>query len=45
VQRTGPRIGHLLVVAHNPGVSELMHDLLPQGSAAHWHGGAVLDRL
>jgi phosphohistidine phosphatase len=30
VQRTGPRIGHLLVVAHNPGVSELVQHLLPQ---------------
>jgi len=30
VQRTGPRIAHLLVVAHNPGVSELVQHLLPQ---------------
>ena len=29
-QATGPRIGHLLLVAHNPGVSELMQMLLPQ---------------
>ena len=31
VQRTGPRVGHLLVVGHNPGVSELLQRLLPQG--------------
>lgn len=30
VQATGPRVGHLLVVGHNPGVSELMQLLLPQ---------------
>ena len=31
VQRTGPRVGHLLVVGHNPGVSELMQHLLAHG--------------
>jgi phosphohistidine phosphatase len=35
IQRTGPRVAHLLVVAHNPGVSELMQLLVPKGE----HGG------
>ena len=30
-QDTGPRVMHLLVVAHNPGVSELVQLLVPQG--------------
>jgi phosphohistidine phosphatase len=30
VHATGPRVAHLLVVAHNPGVSELVQLLLPQ---------------
>jgi phosphohistidine phosphatase len=30
-QDTGPRVMHLLVVAHNPGVSELVRLLVPQG--------------
>jgi phosphohistidine phosphatase len=29
-QATGPKITHLLIVAHNPGVSELVDTLLPQ---------------
>jgi phosphohistidine phosphatase len=29
-QATGPRISHLLIVAHNPGLSELLDVLLPQ---------------
>jgi phosphohistidine phosphatase len=28
---TGPRIAHLLVVAHNPGLSDLIHQLVPRG--------------
>jgi phosphohistidine phosphatase len=30
VQGTGPRVAHLLVIAHNPGVSELAQLLLPK---------------
>jgi phosphohistidine phosphatase len=33
-QRTGPRVQHLLVVAHNPGVSELVQLLVPAGDRA-----------
>jgi phosphohistidine phosphatase len=29
-QAAGPRITHLLIVAHNPGISELVELLLPQ---------------
>ncbi len=31
VQGTGPRVAHLLVIAHNPGVSELVQQLVPEG--------------
>ncbi len=31
VRATGPRITHLLVVAHNPGLSDLIHQLVPRG--------------
>jgi phosphohistidine phosphatase len=41
VQATGPRVGHLLVVGHNPGVSELMQLLLPQRGAAGLATAAV----
>jgi phosphohistidine phosphatase len=30
VKRTGPRVAHLMLVGHNPGVSELMQRLLPE---------------
>ena len=30
VQGTGPRIAHLMIVAHNPGVSELASQLAPE---------------
>lgn len=33
IQGTGPRVAHLLVVGHNPGVSELVRQLVPQGSS------------
>jgi len=36
VQSTGPRIAHLLLIAHNPGLSELMQQLVPK------HGGPGL---
>ncbi len=29
-QATGPRIAHLMVIAHNPGISELVRLLLPE---------------
>jgi phosphohistidine phosphatase len=30
---SGPRVAHLMVVAHNPGLSELVEQLLPPGEA------------
>jgi len=33
VQGTGARVTHLLVVAHNPGVSELVQRLVPEADA------------
>ncbi|HZC85649.1 MAG TPA: histidine phosphatase family protein [Steroidobacteraceae bacterium] len=33
VQATGPRVQHLLVIAHNPGVSELVQQLVPEAEA------------
>jgi len=42
VQSAGPRIAHLLVVAHNPGVTELMQLLAPRnGSSAQLATAAV----
>ena len=41
VQKTGPRIAHLLVVAHNPGVSELVRLLIPKGNSSALATGAV----
>jgi phosphohistidine phosphatase len=32
-RRSGPRVAHLMIVAHNPGLSELAEELLPQGEA------------
>ncbi|HEY6823453.1 MAG TPA: histidine phosphatase family protein [Steroidobacteraceae bacterium] len=34
VQATGPRVAHLLVVGHNPGVSELVQQLVPEAEAS-----------
>ena len=34
VQATGPRVTHLMIVGHNPGVSELAHLLVPAGGSA-----------
>ena len=31
IQETGPRIAHLMVIAHNPGASHLIHLLVPKG--------------
>ena len=33
VQATGPRVAHLMVIAHNPGVSELVQQLVTRGKA------------
>jgi len=41
VQGTGPRVAHLLVIAHNPGVSELVQVLVPQGGKAGLATAAV----
>ncbi len=41
VQGTGPRVAHLLLVAHNPGVSELVQLLVPHGSAGGLATAAV----
>jgi phosphohistidine phosphatase len=38
---TGPRIGHLLIVAHNPGISELVDALLPQEPPAELAAAAL----
>lgn len=34
VQATGPRVAHLLVVAHNPGVSELVQQLVAEAEGS-----------
>jgi phosphohistidine phosphatase len=34
VQATGPRVAHLLLIGHNPGISELVQLLVPQGGSA-----------
>jgi len=41
VQATGPRVAHLLLVGHNPGVSELVRQLAPQ-RGSHALGTAAL---
>jgi phosphohistidine phosphatase len=40
-QTTGPRITHLLIVAHNPGISELVDVLLPHESPAELPAAGV----
>ena len=40
-QGCGPRVAHLLIVAHNPGVTELTHLLVP-GKHAGAHGTAAI---
>jgi len=45
VQGTGPRVEHLLVVAHNPGVSELMKQLVPRGAGAGLAPAALCSML
>jgi len=34
VRNTGPRVAHLLIIAHNPGVSELVQRLVPEADAS-----------
>ena len=38
---TGPRIAHLMVIAHNPGISELVQQLLPQEKPADLAAAAL----
>jgi phosphohistidine phosphatase len=41
IRATGPRIGHLLVVAHNPGVSVLANVLAPEAALGEFATGAA----
>ena len=41
VQGTGPRITHLMIVAHNPGVSELAQLLAPEQEARQLAAAAL----
>jgi phosphohistidine phosphatase len=41
VREAGPRISHLLVIAHNPGISELATLLVPDASKAGLAAAAV----
>ena len=41
VHGTGPRVSHLLLVAHNPGVSELVQLLVPEAEASGLPTAAV----
>jgi phosphohistidine phosphatase len=41
VHGTGPRVTHLLLVAHNPGVSELVQLLVPEAEASGLPTAAV----
>ena len=41
VRETGPRISHLLLIAHNPGISELAGLLIPEGNKATLATAAV----
>lgn len=34
VHATGPRVGHLQIIAHNPGISELVQRLVPEADAS-----------
>jgi phosphohistidine phosphatase len=40
-QATGPRIEHVLLIAHNPGLSELVQLLLPNGPAVELPAAAL----
>ena len=41
IQDTGPRIAHLMVIAHNPGASDLIHLLVPRGGISTLTTAAV----
>jgi phosphohistidine phosphatase len=41
VRGCGPRVAHLLIVAHNPGVSELVRLLVPAKNAGGLGTGAI----
>jgi phosphohistidine phosphatase len=41
VHSAGPRIAHLMVIGHNPGVSELMQLLVPRGGGSGLATAAV----
>jgi phosphohistidine phosphatase len=41
IHGTGPRIAHLLVIAHNPGASDLIHLLVPRGGISTLPTAAV----
>jgi phosphohistidine phosphatase len=41
IRDTGPRISHLLLIAHNPGISELAGLLVPEGTGAGLASAAV----
>jgi phosphohistidine phosphatase len=41
IQETGPRIAHLMVIAHNPGASDLIHLLVPRGGISTLTTAAV----
>jgi phosphohistidine phosphatase len=41
IQETGPRIDHLMVIAHNPGASDLIHLLVPRGGISTLTTAAV----
>jgi len=41
IRETGPRIAHLMVIAHNPGTSDLIHVLVPKGGISTLTTAAV----
>jgi phosphohistidine phosphatase len=41
IRGTGPRIEHLMVIAHNPGASDLIHKLVPEGGISTLTTAAV----
>jgi phosphohistidine phosphatase len=41
IQETGPRIAHLMLIAHNPGASDLIHLLVPRGGISTLTTAAV----
>jgi phosphohistidine phosphatase len=41
IHATGPRIGHLMIIGHNPGVSALANALAPQAKFGEFATGAA----